>query len=106
MFNDHVEGLAELEGPVLANWMLDLKASVTAIQKITNARRVNLAILGNAEPHLHAHLIPRIPDNDPIPSQSPWNHPLPVSPLDRIQVKDLVTQLQEELAPGFISVPR
>jgi diadenosine tetraphosphate (Ap4A) HIT family hydrolase len=31
--------------------------------------------------HVHAHLIPRIEGGDPVPDQSPWQHPDPPSPM-------------------------
>jgi len=99
MFNEHVEALEDLDGEALENWMLDLRAASTVIKKVAGARRINLAILGNAEPHLHAHLIPRIPDDDPIPTQSPWDHPLSAMALDPHRVDELVRQLKDELAP-------
>lgn len=97
MFHEHVEAQEELEGSILESWMLDLKTASSVIKKVTGAPRINLAILGNAEPHLHAHLIPRMPGGDPIPTRSPWDHPLPVTPLHPTEVTHLVTELCKRL---------
>jgi diadenosine tetraphosphate (Ap4A) HIT family hydrolase len=55
--------------------------TLKVIKKAINGDRMNYAILGNTEPHLHFHLIPRKIDNEPIPNRSPWNHPDPLSQL-------------------------
>lgn len=99
-FNEHAETLEDLDRKQAQSWMLDLKVASAVIKGVTGAQRVNLAILGNAEPHLHAHLIPRIPNNDPIPTQSPWDHPLPSIPLEPYLIDELVAHLKNELEPA------
>lgn len=44
-----------------------------AIQEATSAAKVNVAILGNRDAHVHAHLISRFPENEEFPDCSPWN---------------------------------
>jgi diadenosine tetraphosphate (Ap4A) HIT family hydrolase len=54
-------------------FMKDIQAAMTAIQITTGAARVNVAILGNRDSHVHAHLVPRFPEEEEFPDCSPWN---------------------------------
>ena len=45
-----------------AQFLLDMARLGDALLKVTNALRINYAILGNLEPALHAHVIPRYAD--------------------------------------------
>lgn len=56
-------------------FMQDVNASIHAIKNATGSPRVNFAILGNRESHVHAHLIPRFPEQEEFPDCSPWNDP-------------------------------
>lgn len=81
VYHEHLEDFAELDIDSAARFIEDVQKAARAIKKATNADRMNYAILGNTEPHLHFHLIPRKIDNEPIPNRSPWNHPDPLSQL-------------------------
>lgn len=69
----HYESLEELPEDVLMSFMQDIQAAMSAIKAATGAARVNVAILGNRDPHVHAHLIPRFPGEEEFPDCSPWN---------------------------------
>jgi diadenosine tetraphosphate (Ap4A) HIT family hydrolase len=44
-----------------------------AVFEVTGAQRINHAIFGNVEPALHAHVIPRYPDEPPaMQKDNPW----------------------------------
>lgn len=51
----------------------DLARASQAIAKAFDAIKINLLLLGNSTPHLHAHIIPRY-FNDPEPNRpiEPW----------------------------------
>ena len=70
---EHKESLEKLTVDAMVFFMRDIQIAMKAIRQATNATRVNVAILVNREPHLHAHLIPRFPDNEQFPDCSPWN---------------------------------
>jgi diadenosine tetraphosphate (Ap4A) HIT family hydrolase len=53
-------------------FLSDMAALGDAVQKVTRALRINYAILGNLEPALHAHVIPRFHDE---PAQYAATHP-------------------------------
>ena len=55
------------------DFMEDVRISIEAIKAVTGSERVNFAILGNRESHVHAHLIPRYPLVEEFPDCSPWN---------------------------------
>ncbi len=80
--NEHAEDFALMSDDLAFDFILDARLAARAIAEAMAVPRVNYAILGNAEPHVHFHLIPRNPDVDPVPNRSPWNHPDPVRKLD------------------------
>lgn len=69
----HYDSLEELPEDILISFMEDVQISISAIKAATGAVRVNVAILGNRDSHVHAHLIPRFPENEQFPDCSPWN---------------------------------
>lgn len=73
--NSHEEDLSALNADVLMAFMADLRDLSRAVKHVTRAARVNVAVLGNAVPHLHWHVIPRRPESEPLPGRSPWNDP-------------------------------
>jgi len=74
---DHWESLEDLPEPLALEFHRDLKRSMRAIRLATGAERINFAVLGNAVPHFHGHLIPRFPDRELRPQNSPWDDPRP-----------------------------
>ena len=92
----HEEDFARLSNEDTSAFVCDIQAAARAIQRVTQAPRINYAILGNVEPHIHAHLIPRSAD-DPIPKKSPWQHPEPVRPLGQRQADDIIRAIRERL---------
>lgn len=54
-------------------FLVDMAALGDAVQRVTRALRINYAILGNQEPALHAHVIPRFHDELPrYATTHPW----------------------------------
>ena len=45
--------------------------AAAALNRAFAPRKMNLSCYGNAEPHVHWHLVPRYED-DPHPGQDPW----------------------------------
>ena len=75
VLKDHREHWEDLDSGLLGEFASDSQRAVKAITTATGSIRVNLAILGNTDPHLHFHLIPRNPNIEPNPKKSPWNDP-------------------------------
>lgn len=54
-------------------FLSDLARLGDALLAATGALRVNYAMFGNQEPALHAHLVPRYPEEDPrLATAHPW----------------------------------
>lgn len=78
----HHDDLALVPPDLLAAYMADVQAAGSAIAAATGADRINYAVLGNAVPHVHFHLVPRVRASDPVPDKAPWETPLPKELLD------------------------
>lgn len=72
---EHYTDLLDLPDDVARAYLDDLRDLRVAIRKVTGSDRINYAVLGNAEPHVHWHVIPRNPDREPLPNRSPWSDP-------------------------------
>ena len=81
VYREHVEHFTQLSDRDAAAFTADSRLAAEAILSCTSADRINYAILGNSEPHLHMHLIPRTRTADPIPKRPPWEHPESKGPL-------------------------
>jgi len=92
---NHQEDFGELNPSETAEFMADVQTVMGIIKNLTHADRVNVAILGNAVPHVHAHLIPRFSAEEPHPNQSPWN--------DTRRKEALPPAVLEELTTSFSS---
>lgn len=71
----HYDSLEEVPIGAASLFMKDIQDAMKALQSATGAARVNVAILGNRESHVHAHLIPRYPAQEKFPDCSPWDDP-------------------------------
>lgn len=92
--NEHVEHYDQADPEVLSAFMVDLQQASLVLRKMGNVERVNIAMLGNKDPHLHAHVIPRRVD-DVNYGVAPWENAAAHSKLDaseRTIVIDLLRQ--------------
>jgi diadenosine tetraphosphate (Ap4A) HIT family hydrolase len=80
-------------------FLLDMARLGDALLKVTNALRINYAILGNLEPALHAHVIPRYAEEpEALRTAHPWAHDWQAAPLfDRSGYAALGESLRREL---------
>lgn len=83
--HEHAEKLEELSPEQLTRLMLDVRRAGLAIRKATGAPRINYAVLGNAAPHIHVHLIPRGAPSDRHGTDTPWGPPPPTLPLEPVE---------------------
>ena len=99
--HDHYEELGDVHPDLLMRFALDAARAGRAIKLATTADRMNYAVLGNVEPHVHFHLIPRVVANDPVPNRPPWEHPSPASPLGRDEIERLSIAIVDSVgSPG------
>lgn len=97
VYRDHVEHLEALSEEELLAFKRDVVRVGSAVKRITGAARVNYAVLGNATPHLHAHVIPRTPGVEELATRSPWNDPRPLAELPPTDAARLTSQLARAL---------
>lgn len=72
--HQHATELFDLSPALRSAFAADVSAAAQAIKLAVNAFKMNYEILGNADPHLHCHLIPRQHD-EPKPKLPAWLHP-------------------------------
>ena len=97
--NQHFDHFEDIPPHILSSFTQNINTSIQAIKLTTSSKRVNLAILGNAESHVHAHLVPRYPSNETFPQKSPWNDPRPLKPLPPSHKDALLQTLTLHLKP-------
>lgn len=91
-----VSDLNALTGETRRRFLDDMAALGDAVLAVTGAERINYEILGNVEPALHAHVIPRHASEDPALRSKPvWLHDWTASP--RLDA-DADAALRERLA--------
>lgn len=95
---EHHTALEDLDDHEAAEFMGDMRAVGRAVRSLTGAPRVNYAVLGNTEPHVHCHVIPRHYD-DPVPTRPPWEHPAKKFKLPGSEITRLAQQLAQLLTP-------
>jgi diadenosine tetraphosphate (Ap4A) HIT family hydrolase len=71
-----VSSLNDLSLAQRAQYLGDMALVGDALLEVTGAYRINYAILGNTDPVLHAHIVPRYRDEpDEWRSGLPWSYP-------------------------------
>jgi diadenosine tetraphosphate (Ap4A) HIT family hydrolase len=66
----HVSELTDLLPDELSSYMQELVTVCRAIESYYQPLKLNLLLLGNSMPHLHAHIVPRY-WGDPNPARAP-----------------------------------
>lgn len=97
---EHWDAFEELPDELAIDFYRDAQSAIRAILKATDAARVNFAVLGNSQAHVHAHLIPRYPAQEDFPGSSPWDDPRPRAKLDPSRERELIVKIREELSRG------
>lgn len=94
-----VPHLNALTGPARAQFLLDMARLGDAVLKVTGALRINYELLGNLEPALHAHVIPRYPDEpEPLRTKPIWSYEWAQAPrFDAGRHAPLLARLAAEL---------
>lgn len=82
-----------------AAYLQDVARLGDAVLKVTGAARINYAILGNQDPALHTHVIPRYADEpEKLRTAHPWAYDWNAAPLfDRATYRELGESLLREL---------
>lgn len=104
---DHATRFEALDPELASALMLDAAVVGRVVRAAVGADRMNFAVLGNTEPHVHVHIIPRVLATDPVPDRPPWEHPEKPGPLaadvrERIEA-DLAVLLRKPPDPSEVS---
>ena len=94
-----VPHLNALRGAARAQFLTDMALVGDAILKVTGAVRINYEMLGNLEPALHAHVVPRYRDEPPGLITKPfWFYDWDQAPVfDAKRDGDLIQRIAQEL---------
>lgn len=97
---EHYDSMVDVPTSYMNAFIEDSKAVMEKLNLLSGVSRVNFAILGNAVSHVHAHLIPRYPENEQYPHKSPWNDQRELSSLSDDDTKALVKYIHTLLIPN------
>jgi diadenosine tetraphosphate (Ap4A) HIT family hydrolase len=88
-------------------FLSDMSRLGDALLKVTGAVRINYAIFGNQEPALHAHVIPRYPDEpEALRTAHPWVYDWSAAPaFERASFEELAASLLRELSRLGVTKP-
>lgn len=93
-----VPDLNSLTGEAREQFLRDMAALGDAVLAATGAERINYEILGNVEPALHAHVIPRHASEDPdLRKKAVWLHDWTKAPALDAAAKELGTLIASHL---------
>jgi diadenosine tetraphosphate (Ap4A) HIT family hydrolase len=102
-----VPSLNALGAKERSQFMMDMSRVGDALMKICTPLRINYAILGNVDPALHAHVIPRYVTEPPaLRTAHPWAYDWSAAPLfDRATGGELAQDLRRELDRMGVTKP-
>jgi len=102
-----VPSLNALAGAERAAFLSDMAALGDAVLAVTRALRINYAILGNQDPALHAHVIPRYAhEPEAMRTQQPWAYDWNAAPaFERAACAELAEGVQRELTRLGVTKP-
>jgi diadenosine tetraphosphate (Ap4A) HIT family hydrolase len=88
-------------------FLTDMARLGDALLKVTGALRINYAMFGNEEPALHAHVIPRYPDEpEPMRLRHPFAYDWNAAPaFDPVAGRELAESLLRELTRLGVTKP-
>jgi diadenosine tetraphosphate (Ap4A) HIT family hydrolase len=90
-----------------SQFLSDMSRIGDALLKVTPSIRINYAILGNVEPALHAHIMPRYADEpEGRSTMHPWTYDWDKAPaFDRAACAELAESLRRELGRMGVTKP-
>lgn len=96
-----VDSINALDRNRRAQYLCDMVTVGDALLEVTGAYRINYAILGNTDPALHAHIVPRyLSEPDEIRRGVPWSYPQEVLQANLFNYerdKELIARLAEAI---------
>ncbi|PKO00892.1 MAG: hypothetical protein CVU42_01905 [Chloroflexi bacterium HGW-Chloroflexi-4] len=96
-----VESINTLDHQARARFMLDMSIIGDALLQVTDSFRINYGMMSNADPYLHAHIVPRYMDEpDAIRRHLPWSYSkeqMASKPFDLERDRFLMAELKETI---------
>ncbi len=92
----HVREITDLTSAEAEALWHDIRLVSAAVQMVVAPHKLNVALLGNLVPHLHAHIITR-QSNDPAWPQAIWAVPLPPLAAEGTEKAGLIERLRAHL---------
>ena len=93
-----VDTINALDLPSRARFMIDMSIVGDALLQVTDAFRINYGMMSNADPYLHAHIVPRYMDEpEAIRRHLPWSYSkehMASVPFDLERDRDLMAKLK------------
>jgi diadenosine tetraphosphate (Ap4A) HIT family hydrolase len=96
-----VPTLNDLSMQQRAAFLNDMTLIGDALLEVTGAYRINYAVLGNTDPFLHAHIVPRyLSEPEEFRKGPPWSYPLEVVnavPFVPVRDRELIQKIAEAI---------
>ncbi|MGV8025149.1 MAG: HIT family protein [Anaerolineaceae bacterium] len=96
-----VESINTLDPSQRASFLCDMVLVGDAIMEVTDAYRINYALLGNSDPVLHAHIVPRyLSEPEELRKGLPWSYTNMVDDSMMFSIehdKELLDQLRKSI---------
>jgi diadenosine tetraphosphate (Ap4A) HIT family hydrolase len=93
--------LNDLNREQRADFLQDMVKIGDALMQVTGAYRINYAAMGNSDPYLHAHIVPRFKDEPEIfLHDQPWSYPKNITTgrmFDEERDRELIQQLRNAI---------
>src|SRR5215212_2229802 len=96
-----VPSLNDLMQPARIGYLQDMAVVGDALLDVTGAHRINYAIMGNSDPVLHAHIVPRyLTEPEEFRRNTPWSYPqeiMDATSFDLNRDRDLILELNHAI---------
>ena len=92
----HAEELYELKDTERRSFLEDMSTVAKALALTFKPDKMNYELLGNGQPHMHWHLVPRY-KSDTFWGRPIWSGPVKRKRLDSESYADLVTRIKKHL---------
>lgn len=96
VFHRHVTELFQLTPSERVQMIEEVSRVANTLSEVYQAKKINYELLGNQLPHIHWHIIPRLP-NDPAPLEPVWRIPHTPVLLTGAQLQYTIVHIQSTL---------
>jgi diadenosine tetraphosphate (Ap4A) HIT family hydrolase len=97
VLKEHYDHLEDVDYELAREFLMSMTFVGLTMRDLELCRRVNYAVFGNEHPHVHAHIIPRKPESDPVPNRPIWENPISAKSLNSGNADRLISRIAEKL---------